>query len=295
MQNHWHIGMASFATLSGWQEDDHSAALSAFRLSAAHHVKTPYKQRQIAFDCAAFTAACYASLETNINAKAFFEFWFEPFCIVQGESIGKITGYYEPIIEARLTKGKGFATPFLRRPDDLVELSDEEAKKWAGMRFGRKANGQISPYFNRSEIDAGALAGRNLEIAFVRDPVDAFFAHVQGCARLQLPDGEMRVTYDGKSGHEFTGIGRVLIDMGEIPPSNISMQSIRAWLKANPSRVSEILHHNKSYIFFREEPVTDYALAPLPLQKCRSVLAVPSLLTVPFTLLACHFSSMPLI
>ena len=262
----WRLEAHSFAGITGWHTDEHQAVLAAFRLSAAHHLVAPYKQRQIVFDPDAFNAACRASLEDHIDAKAFFEFWFEPFLIVPDRGSGKVTGYYEPMIEARLTKGDGFETPFLRRPDDLVELSEAEAKAH-GMRFGRTIEGKIAPYFNRPEISSGALAGHDLEIAYVRDPVDAFFAHVQGCARLQMPDRDIRVTYDGKSGHDFTAIGRVLIDLDEIPAANISMQTIRDWLKENPSRVAEILHHNKSYIFFREEPVADFRLGPIAAAK----------------------------
>jgi membrane-bound lytic murein transglycosylase A len=275
----WQLEATDFAAIKGWQTDDHVSALAAFRLSAAHHLETPYKQRQITFDGTVFNVACQASLEPDINAKAFFEFWFEPHVIVpdgqRGNFTGKVTGYYEPIIETRLNKGDGFETPFLRRPDDLIELNDAEVERLNGMRFGRMTDSKITPYFNRPDIDGGALAGRNLEIAYVRDPVDAFFAHVQGCGRLQLPNGEtsgeksgeIRITYDGKSGHEFTGIGRILIDSGEIPVAQISMQSIRDWLKAHPLRVSEILHHNKSYIFFREEPVADFTLGPIAAAK----------------------------
>ncbi len=262
----WRLDASTFACIEGWRRDNHAAALVAFRLSAARHLETPYKQRQITFDAEAFNAACHASLEDNIDAKAFFEFWFAPFLIVQADQRGKVTGYYEPIIEAMHEKGDGFETPFLRRPHDLIELSDFQAEAH-GMRFGRKIDGKLAPYFNRPEIDGGALAGLDLEIAYVRDPVDAFFAHVQGCARLQLPTLEIRITYDGKSGHEFTGIGRVLIDLGEIPAVNISMQSIRDWLKQNPARVSELLHHNKSYIFFREEPVAGFKLGPIAAAK----------------------------
>ena len=262
-----HLEAAHFADLGGWHQDDHDAALLSFQLSAAHHLQTPYKQRQIVFDADAFNDACHASLEPNIDAKAFFEYWFEPFLIVGDNNSGKITGYYEPVIKARQIKGYGFETSFLRRPDDLAELSEEEAAAHGGMRFGRKVDGNITPYFDRSAIDGGALNNRNLEIAFVRDPVDAFFGHVQGCARLQLPDREMRITYDSKSGHEFTGIGRVLIDQGEISAATISMQSIRDWLSANPKRVPEILHHNKSYIFFREEPVAGFGLGPIAAAK----------------------------
>jgi membrane-bound lytic murein transglycosylase A len=275
-QKSWRIEPSVFAALDGWQIDDHVAALSAFRLSARRHLSIPYKQRQIAFDGTAFDAACRASLDPNlsstINAKAFFEYWFEPHLITGTSEPGKITGYYEPIIEARRKKGQGFETPFLQRPDDLVELSDEEAQQFDGMRFGKIIAGKseadkFAAYVTRADIDGGALAGRNLEIAYVQDPVDAFFAHVQGCARLQFKDTEIRVTYDGKSGHAFTAIGRALIEQGEIDAKHISMQSIRDWLKTHPQRVYETLHLNQSYIFFREEPVADDKLGPVAAAK----------------------------
>jgi membrane-bound lytic murein transglycosylase A len=307
----WQIVSCAFADLAGWQTDDHLSALAAFKSSAARHLHTPYKQRRIPFDAAAFNAACRASLaidleaarETQTEAKAFFEFWFEPFLIVPNQvsenTTGKITGYYEPVIEARLTKGLGFETPFLRRPHDLVELSDAEAQQHHGMRFGRRRQNAFEPYFDRPAIDGGALNNRNLEIAWVRDPVDAFFAHVQGCARLKLPDKTIRITYDGKSGHEFTGIGRVLIERGEIAPQNISMQAIRAWLKANSARRDEILHCNPSYIFFREEAVADDALGPVaaakvPISPGRSIAIDRTIHSfgLPFFIHAPHFKTM---
>nr|MCU0831750.1 MltA domain-containing protein [Rhizobiaceae bacterium] len=108
---------------------------------------------------------------------------------------------------------------------------------------------------------------RGLEIAFVADPVDAFFAHVQGCARLLLPEGEIRVTYDGKSGHPFTGIGRLLVETGQIPRESISMQAIRDWLAAHPDEAPGLMRRNRSYIFFREAPVDDPALGPVAAAK----------------------------
>src|SRR6185436_10196701 len=102
-------------------------------------------------------------------------------------------------------------------------------------------------------IEQGALAGRGLEIAWLATKVDAFFIHVQGAARLQMTDGSTkRLTYAAKSGQRFTGIGKVLADLGEIPLAKVTMQSIRAWLARNPGRVDEILRKNRSYIFFRE-------------------------------------------
>src|SRR5690606_21298699 len=124
-------------------------------------------------------------------------------------------------------------------------------------RFGyRSPSGAIVEYPDRRAIETGALAGRGLEMAWLRDRVDLFFIHIQGAARLHMTDGRtLRITYAAKSGHPFTGIGRVLIELGELDPESVSMQSIRDWLAAHPDRMDEILWRNRSYIFFREAPV----------------------------------------
>ena len=259
-----------FAGLTGWSEQDFDTALAVFARSARRHLERPYRQRQIAFDAAAFEVACRHAIAGPGTARGFFERHFAPFLIEAGDGDGFVTGYYEPEIAASRRRTARFAVPFLRRPPDLVELDDTEAARIGpdGARFARRDGDRLAPYPDRAAIDAGALDGQGLEIAWVADPVDAFFAHVQGCARLTFADGSAaRLTYDGKSGHPFTGIGRILIDAGEIPAQDISMQSIRAWLARNPSRMRETLHLNRSYIFFRETSVDDTALGPVAAAK----------------------------
>jgi membrane-bound lytic murein transglycosylase A len=167
----------------------------------------------------------------------------------------------------------------LSRPDDLVDVDD--ANRPDGMdpylAFGRRTQAGPVEYFDRQAIESGALAGRGLEIAWLESRTDAFFIHVQGAARLEMTDGAAkRVTYAAKSGQRFTGIGRVLADMGEIALAEVTMQSIRAWLAAHPDRLDEILWQNRSYIFFREAAVEDSSLGPVaaakvPLTPGRSV------------------------
>src|SRR5690606_18792813 len=126
----------------------------------------------------------------------------------------------------------------------------------------------IVEYFDRGEIERGALAGRGLELAWLADPVDGFFIHVQGAARLRLPDGsERRITYAAQSAHPFTGPGRVLVEKGELAADKVTMQSIRAWFREHPDRVDEILWQNRSFIFFKEAPVDDPALGPIAAAK----------------------------
>ncbi len=147
-------------------------------------------------------------------------------------------------------------TPTGRRAWTPISLSP------AIRRTGRSNISTAAP------IERGAIEGKDLEIAWVADKVDAFFVHVQGAARLKMTDGRLcRVTYAAKSGQRFTGPGKVLSENGEIPLEKVTMQSIRAWFKAHPDRVDEILWQNRSYIFFREAAVDDAGLGPIAAAK----------------------------
>ena len=129
----------------------------------------------------------------------------------------------------------------------------------AGVGYGRIVDGQPRPYFTRREIEEGALAGRGLEILWLRDPADAFFLQIQGSGRVELPDGSvMRVGYADQNGHPFRSIGRVLIERGELTRDTASMQSIRAWARRNPDKLEALLDENPSYVFFREVPPPKY-------------------------------------
>ncbi|TIV91070.1 MAG: transglycosylase, partial [Mesorhizobium sp.] len=133
-----------------------------------------------------------------------------------------------------------FTVPLLSRPADLIDIDD--GNRPAGMdpylAFARRTDDGPVEYFDRGAIEGGALADKNLEIAWLAEKVDAFFIHVQGAARLKMTDGRRaRVTYAAKSGQRFTGPGKILSDLGEIPLEKVTMQSIRAWFKAHPERV----------------------------------------------------------
>jgi len=183
---------------------------------------------------------------------------------------GFVTGYYEPIVRASPIRTDAFTVPIHSRPADLIDIDDINRPPGmdAYLAFARTTPSGPVEYHDRPAIDAGILRGRGLELAWVEDKVDLFFAQVQGSARLEMTDGTTRrIGYAAKSGQRFTGIGRVLAEMGEIPLEKVTMQSIRAWLKANPARVDEILHHNRSYVFFKVSDVDDPALGPVAAAK----------------------------
>ncbi len=264
-----------FDDLPGWREDDPAGAFAAFRLSAFHALTKPYKTGSLGVDASAFADACAAARSTEslsgAQARDFFEHHFVPALVTpDGSSAGFVTGYYEPEVAASPVRTGRFTVPLLARPADLVDVDD--ANRPAGMdpyfAFARQTPDGLVEYYDRPAISAGALDGQGLEIAWLESRVDAFFIHVQGAARLQMTDGSLkRVTYAAKTGHRFTGIGRELANLGEIPLAEVTMQSIRAWLAAHPGRVDEILWRNRSYIFFRVADVEHPALGPIAAAK----------------------------
>lgn len=267
----------AFPDIAGWMSDDLLSAFAAFRRSA-EYAKTvkPYRTGSFGISAASFDESFEAALSSRgdigpADSRAFFEHFFRPYRVLpETGGQGFVTGYYEPEAKASLVRTERFQVPVYGRPLDLVEIDPDDPPPGIepGYAFARREGERLIPYFDRRAIDTGALEGRGLELFWLDDRVDAFFIHVQGAARLHMPDGGVRrITYAGKTGHPFTGIGRVLAGMDEIPPSEVTMQSIRAWLADNPSRVDDILWRNRSYIFFRETEPGDAALGPVAAAK----------------------------
>lgn len=265
----------SFDDLPGWADDNVAEALEAFRRSADFCLETPYRTGSLGIDVAAFAPAHRQALALeNANAaaaRAFFESCFIPFRVEPDKgSNGLVTGFYEPEVEASPERTARFTVPLLRPPADLVKVDGSNRPPGLDpyLAFGRDDGGRIVEYHDREAIETGALGDRARPIAWVEHKVDAFFIHVQGAARLRMPDGgTTRVTYAAKSGQRFTGPGRVLAELGEIPLEKVTMQSIRGWFHANPDRLDEILRRNRSYIFFRKAAVDDPALGPIAAAK----------------------------
>ena len=254
---------AAFGDLTGWTEDDHAAAVRALRLSCARWQRLP-ADRPLGRDGIGGTVGdwrpiCAAVLalppDVAAPARAFFETHFRPYAVaVGGEREGLFTGYYEAALRGSRQPGGDFATPLLAKPDDLVMVDLGRFRDGlAGERIaGRVVDGRLVPYATRADIDAGALDGRDLELIWVDDPVDAFFLHIQGSGRVALPDGgDLRLGYAGHNGHPYFAIGRELIRRGALTRDTVSMQSIRQWLADNPDQAADVMQMNRSFIFFR--------------------------------------------
>jgi membrane-bound lytic murein transglycosylase A len=114
------------------------------------------------------------------------------------------------------------------------------------------------PYYDRAQIEDGAIAGRGLEICWLKDPTDLLFSQIQGSARVHLEDGStIRINYDAHNGYPYTPVGRVLIDRGIIPKDQMSMQKIRDWMEQNPDGAKDLRRANRAYVFFREVQLSD--------------------------------------
>jgi membrane-bound lytic murein transglycosylase A len=188
-----------------------------------------------------------ASLDPSY-APGFFYYGFDWLRVGDGHAFA--TGYYEPEIEGSRTPLPGYV-PIYRVPPDLVRCTQPTGQTGRG-RID-PATGTCTLYYTRAEIEDGALAGKGLELAWAKDPVDLFFLEIQGSGRIRFPDGtEMRVGYAGQNGRDYVAIGRLLRDRGILPPGGANMEAIKAWIRANPDQGRELMRENLSYVFFKE-------------------------------------------
>ncbi|MEO8241635.1 MAG: MltA domain-containing protein [bacterium] len=210
-----------FEQLTGWAEDDHLAALTAFRATCDLMTKPDW------------TTVCHIAKTVDDNpaaARAFFELLFKPTLI--GTPPALFTGYYEPVLEGSPVRTPRFAWPIYRRPPEL-----RDGAVW----------------YDRATIDSGILRGRGLEIAWLDDPVEVFFLHIQGSGRIEMNNGTtIRVGYAGRNGYAYRSVGQELIRRGVFSKSQVSAETIRRWVRANPAAGMALLNFNPSYVFFRK-------------------------------------------
>jgi membrane-bound lytic murein transglycosylase A len=264
-----------FDELPGWQSDDPSPIWPAMVDCLAYLRNTkPYRTGSLGLSASdlipLLESAAGTAPATAAEARSFFQAHCRAFQVVPLQGSGLVTAFYEPEVEVSAVPDADYRYPFYARPHDLVDVTDANrpAEMDAAYAFALDDGDGLRPYPDRKAIDCGYLENKGLEIAWAKSKVDVFFAHVQGAARLRYPDGHLsRITYAAKAGHPFSGIGRHLIDLGEIPERDISMQSIRTWLAEHPERIDEILWHNRSYIFFREVDVPDLSRGPIAAAK----------------------------
>jgi membrane-bound lytic murein transglycosylase A len=268
------LRQVAFTVLPGWEKDDLRQAWPAFMASCEVLIKKPdWKE-----PC---TIARDVKAADEKAVRLFFESFFVPHQVFNpdGTDTGMVTGYYEPLLRGARKRGGPYQTPLYRAPDDLLTIDLTGVyPELKGMRLrGRLVGNKIVPYPTRGEMQASkALAGK--ELVWVDDPIEAFFLQVQGSGRVQLSDTRetVRVAYADQNGHPYKSIGRYLVDKGEMTMDQASAQSIKSWYVNNPSRQQELLNANPSFVFFREEKLTDPNKGPkgslgVPLTPQRSI------------------------
>ena len=229
----------SFSEIEGWAADDHSAALACYLRSA------PLTGQPVpAADKA------QALLQDRQKARAFFEETFAAFRILGAP--GLLTSYFEPVLKGSRKQSAAYPVPLYRRPDDLAPLLPGHPLSAQGFTAGRQTASGFEPYYTRGEIEAGALAGKGLELLFVADPLEAFVMHVQGSGLIELDDGNtVRLTFDGKNGHPYSSVAKLLVQQGHLTLAQADLEGMLGWLRAQPD-LRPFLNENKSYIFFKE-------------------------------------------
>jgi membrane-bound lytic murein transglycosylase A len=245
-------GVKAGPSLSGVTIEQANRAYQAFKISCPALTKRP--------DASGLTrpedwVPVCGQMDAMAQPADMYLRWFQDnFELVEvGDGKAFVTGYFEPEIAGCRTRQPGCEVPVYRKPPDLVEVDAAAAAAAGTPRRGRLENGVMVPYYERAEIEDGALASRGLEIAWARDAIEFFFLQIQGSGRLRMPDGSvMRIGYAGQNGREYVGIGKLMKDRGLLGPGQTSMQGIVAWLRAHPEEGRAIMRENKSYIFFQE-------------------------------------------
>ena len=256
----------AWADIQGWNDDDHLAAYKAFRTSckpiAAQQGLPPESKALGSSLRDPCRIAKGLELADSVKAKDFFEQNFVPLRISRlGEDAGFVTGYYEPVLEGSRTQTDVYNVPVYRRPSNLFvrgKTQDSVGLPNSGPVYRKIGRRKLVPYYDRAQIEDGAIAGRGLEICWLKSQTDLLFAQIQGSARIKLTDGTtLRINYDAHNGYPYTPVGRILIERGIIPKEQMSMQKIREWMDQNPDGAKELRRQNRAYVFFREVPLSD--------------------------------------
>lgn len=236
-----------FGALAGWNEDRVAAAVPAFLQSCARYSGEPDAAPLDPWAAAAdfgrvadWRQACAlaAALPPGDDAAArrFFESGFVPILALDRyrasahEPLGLFTGYFEIGLEGSLQRHGRYRVPIYKMPADAA----------------------LASRYSRAEIEDGALAGRHLALLWVADPIDAFFLEIQGSGLVRLDDGKtVRIGYAGQNGKPYVPVGRLLAERGIIPREELTMLTIREWMKGHEEAGAALRREDPSYVFFR--------------------------------------------
>ncbi len=244
-----------FGAMPGWAEDTHADAWPAFLASC--------NVLSAGADAIASIWRVICGMASNVDprdvvaVRNFFETHFTVYEIStsDGDAVGRITGYYEPLLNGSRTRDERYRYPLYAPPDDLLtidlvelfpELKDKRLR-------GRVEGKRVVPYWTRGDIESGKAPVTGKALVYVDDAIEAFFLHIQGSGRVRLAEGGLvRMGYADQNGQPFRSIGKLLVERGEIPLGQASMQGIKRWGLEHADKLPPLLDENPSYVFFRE-------------------------------------------
>jgi membrane-bound lytic murein transglycosylase A len=256
----------AWVDLPGWASDDHAAAFAAFNASCRPILARRHGAAESRSMALALREPCRDARTVRADqgaaVRSFFEHHFVALRLARlGDQAGFVTGYYEPILDGSRIQSDAFPVPVHRRPASLFVRGHRQSSAGLpnkGQVFRKIGRRKLVPFYDRAEIEDGALAGRGLELCWLRSHTDLLFMQIQGSARIRLDDGTtLRLNYDSHNGYPYTPVGRVLIDRGIVPKEEMSMQRIRKWMEENPDGAGELRRQNRSYVFFRKVNLRD--------------------------------------
>jgi len=218
-----------YSALPGWSSDTPSAALLPFAASCRSLMAGAESSMLWRTACSAASAI---GPRDDAGARAFFEAQFTPYRVIaeDGADAGRVTGYYEPLLRGSRSRTDRYRYPLYASPDDLltIDLGEMFPELKSERVRGRLDGKRVVPYWSRADIEAGRATLVSRALVWLDDPVEAFFVHVQGAARIQLADrSTVRVGYADQNGYPYRSIGRVLIEQGELTLEQASMQGIK--------------------------------------------------------------------
>jgi len=234
-------GEQGFASLPGWDAEDHVGALRAFAAGCGVSKDT---------DLLAVCARARALGPVDeASARLFLEANF------RAERVGDrglLTAYFAPCYEARESRDGPFTAPVLAKPAGPT-VQDMLDAAIAGRKLGDlAADAGPTTYPDRADIET---TPPDHVLAWMK-PEELFFLQIQGSGVLNLPDGRrLKAMFSASNGKPFVPIARILRDRGILADNNTSGDAIMAWLAEHRGpEADEVMRQNPRYVFFHLEP-----------------------------------------
>lgn len=257
----------SFNALPGWDKAEFKKSLITFQTSCRAFLRQD-PERIVGTDTIDLQAkdwqpACRAAVKIKpvleSSAKHFFETWFSPVEFYDNKPVqGLFTGYYMPLLKGSRTPSAVFNVPLYERPTSMITIdlglfaADLKNRKFVG----RVEGGRFLPFYDRAQINKGAIKDSARVLLWVNSPVDRLFLEIQGSGIVEFENKErIYIGYDGQNGQPYTPIAAVLIKKGVMTKHNASMQAIKHYLEAHPAEMDPVINQNKSFVFFHQLPL----------------------------------------